>query len=257
METRLKDVFKYPLTVITAPLGYGKTVLVREFLKDQKADVFWAALDEGDRDKGYFVRRFISLLREGNEESAPGLEQVIEFIKEAAATRSYVLVLDGYEHVAEMDWMNNLIKELIKEPIYHFHIIVISRTMPYMNIEELRMKRVCQVLDEGDLRFDLQEVEEYLRINGLEGKIHPEEAYESSDGWIGAMTLMKEHKGIYGMVQEIYQLGDLLEEEILQKYDHLERDLLIVAAHLDEFKIKDLGEFGVDINSATKCIYSV
>ena len=41
LNQSLTDIWTYPLTVVEAPMGYGKTTAVREFLKASDAQVLW------------------------------------------------------------------------------------------------------------------------------------------------------------------------------------------------------------------------
>src|SRR5262245_16181272 len=47
--TRLENVLSYPLTLISAPAGYGKTTLVSDFIQQQRPHKFgWLSLDHDD-----------------------------------------------------------------------------------------------------------------------------------------------------------------------------------------------------------------
>ncbi|HOO27872.1 MAG TPA: hypothetical protein PLU43_05365, partial [Lachnospiraceae bacterium] len=38
---KLEDIWNHPLTVVEAPMGYGKTTAVKEYLKKTNAPVLW------------------------------------------------------------------------------------------------------------------------------------------------------------------------------------------------------------------------
>lgn len=52
----LNAIIKFPLTIVEAPMGYGKTVAVREFLRGQNATVLWVPFtSDGKAATGKFV----------------------------------------------------------------------------------------------------------------------------------------------------------------------------------------------------------
>jgi ATP/maltotriose-dependent transcriptional regulator MalT len=52
-----------PLTLISAPAGYGKSALAAEWVKQAKLPVIWLALDEADDEPSRFFFYFIAALQ--------------------------------------------------------------------------------------------------------------------------------------------------------------------------------------------------
>ena len=50
------------LVLITAPAGYGKTALLRNFAARSAASVAWLTLSEWDRDPDMFAERLVATL---------------------------------------------------------------------------------------------------------------------------------------------------------------------------------------------------
>ena len=53
MEDRLKTIYDYPVTILEAPTGYGKTTVVREYLKISGKPFIWFNIDSEDKEKCY------------------------------------------------------------------------------------------------------------------------------------------------------------------------------------------------------------
>jgi LuxR family maltose regulon positive regulatory protein len=45
ISAELKSLFDYPLTVVVAAMGYGKTTAVRDFLDEEKARYVWLSVE--------------------------------------------------------------------------------------------------------------------------------------------------------------------------------------------------------------------
>jgi LuxR family maltose regulon positive regulatory protein len=67
-----------PLTLISAPAGYGKTTLVSSWLKEKKIPFAWISLDSGDNDPIRFLQYLIAAMAPfapDVEAEAPGMLQ--------------------------------------------------------------------------------------------------------------------------------------------------------------------------------------
>ena len=161
----------YPLTALTAPMGYGKTTAAR-----QLAD----ALLSGEKKEAAVARAyFVTLPPEPY--SAPYLwnfiwgrlaAQGLEFAESVKAygfpgdaeRRQHVfarcralaervlLVLDDYHWVADPD-MDAYLTALTREGIAGLHILLLSRSRPNLPLEELRLKSLAESFDQTLLAF--------------------------------------------------------------------------------------------------------
>jgi LuxR family transcriptional regulator, maltose regulon positive regulatory protein len=63
---RLNSSLDKKLTLISAPVGFGKTTLLSEWIRKCPRYVTWLFLDEGDNDPTQFWAYFIASLQETN-----------------------------------------------------------------------------------------------------------------------------------------------------------------------------------------------
>jgi len=71
----LEGIWEYPLTVVEAPMGYGKTTAVKEFLKDSEAKVLWQTLVD-DSASGFW-RGFCTMLKKIDASCAERCSQIM------------------------------------------------------------------------------------------------------------------------------------------------------------------------------------
>src|SRR5512139_2356174 len=101
------------LTLISAPVGFGKTTLAAEWAEQSARRVAWLSLDESDNEPDVFVAYFIAALRTLFPTACPELSELIRAgqLPDVAVLSSilineiddlpdrFVLVLDDYHSI--------------------------------------------------------------------------------------------------------------------------------------------------------------
>jgi LuxR family maltose regulon positive regulatory protein len=174
----------YPLTLVCAPAGYGKTTLISTWLDRMAADrsketaflpSAWLSLDEDESDLNLFLRYFIAALRTIFSESCAETlmllqagqqppEQVLytTFCNELAKLPSEViLVLDDYQFIRGKP-VHGLMVELVRHWPKPLHLVLISRIDPTLPLTSLRAKGMLREIRTQDLRFTPEETASYL-----------------------------------------------------------------------------------------------
>ena len=140
VRARLIELFERgincPLTLVTAPAGFGKTTLVSTWLEHRAASQpaaaaslpnAWLSLDENDSDLNFFLRYFIAALRtifNNACEDSLSLLQAQQLPPQAVLFATFsnelaklagecVLVLDDYHTIRGVD-VHNLLIELAR-----------------------------------------------------------------------------------------------------------------------------------------------
>ena len=118
----LDECLKRPLTLVSAPAGYGKTTLISSWLETCKYPHAWLTLDEGDNDLDVFLTYFLGAIRTIFPDAAtnilalptapnpPPLKEITISLKNEIEKidQFFVLVLDDYEMIS-----NRAIHELL------------------------------------------------------------------------------------------------------------------------------------------------
>src|SRR3954452_662846 len=121
----LEESLKYPLTLVSTPAGFGKTMLLSAWVQSLPANnplVAWVSLDEEDNDPRLFwtyvlsaldqqqPERFTPLLRYLQSPEAPPLTYVLMALINLVldSKEHFVLILDDYHAITEQRVHNTL-----------------------------------------------------------------------------------------------------------------------------------------------------
>jgi len=85
----LEQILQRPLTLISAPAGYGKSTLLSAYLAENDIQSAWLSLDENDNDLSIFVTYFLAAI----QSSQPSFDSEISPIARLVCDPQ--LLLDG------------------------------------------------------------------------------------------------------------------------------------------------------------------
>ena len=182
---RLNQGTERKLTLISAPAGFGKTMLLAEWLAATQAGerpAAWVSLDQSDNDPALFWAYFIVALhtvRSGVGESAlsllrspqpPPIESVLTtLINEINEIEDdFALILDDF-HVIDGQPVHSAIAFLLDHLPPQMHLVVASRSDPPLPLARLRGRGELTELRAADLRFTPSEAAAFLNeVMGLD-----------------------------------------------------------------------------------------
>jgi ATP/maltotriose-dependent transcriptional regulator MalT len=192
------------LTVIAAPVGYGKSTLASDWLAHCNTPSTWLTLDEEDND----LRRFLEYLLEAIRALNPGACPNVQSLAEAAnlpptsilaktlandleqVTQHFILTLDNF-HLIENKSIHDLLSKLLKLPLSSMHLVLIGCRDPFLPLSTLRANNVINELRIKDLSFSVAETTTFLE-RALQQDIDPKIAAfwtEKTDGWVTGLQL--------------------------------------------------------------------
>jgi ATP/maltotriose-dependent transcriptional regulator MalT len=174
----------YPITLVCAPAGYGKTTLICTWLdrvaagqgeKGTSLPSAWLSLDKDESDLNLFLRYCIAALRTIFNEACANTLSLLHagqqppqavlfatFINELEELpREAILVLDDYQFIHGKG-VHNLLIELARHWPKPLHLVLISRIDPPLPLTNLRAKMRIREIRTQDLRFTPQETDTYL-----------------------------------------------------------------------------------------------
>ncbi|WP_297795978.1 LuxR C-terminal-related transcriptional regulator [uncultured Eudoraea sp.] len=252
-----KNMYK-PFSLVCAPAGYGKSMLVSSWIEENKHPAAWLSLSSDENDYRTFLIYMIAAIRKvfpGKLEKAEALVKAPELPDNKSIAHSlineldqiqvnYIVVLDDY-HLIRNDAIHQLIDELLRYPPENLHLCMLTRRDPPIRIENLRAHNRMIEIRMRELTFTEEE------IIGLFYKLHGIKLERSlaaslqkrTEGWITALQLIslasKNKPNIENELSsftgDLNTLSDFLIEEILSGLSDDMKELLFSTALLNRY----------------------
>jgi LuxR family transcriptional regulator, maltose regulon positive regulatory protein len=201
---RLQQSLDKKLILVSAPAGYGKTTLLSEWLATVNDFTAWIALDQGDNDVGTFWSYLIYALQmvipslniAFTDDLLPSnylmfetyLVDLINVLDQLNQT--IILVLDDYQVVQSQD-IHHGITFLINHAPPCFHLVIVTRADPPLNLAQLRGRSQLAELRLADLRFSSQETLDFMKTV-MQVDLPVDEISTlaaTTEGWIAGLQL--------------------------------------------------------------------
>ncbi len=247
-----------PLTLVSAPPGFGKTTLAANWAHTRpRTQMAWLALDESDNQLLRFWRYFVAALQQRHPDlgrttqamlTAPAppdgaLEPVlVTLINELHALDApLLLVLDDYHFIQSLNIHHSLNFWLDHQPA-SFHLLALTREDPPLALARRRARRQMIEIRAADLRFDAAETAAFLnavmRLELTPAQIVSLE--QRTEGWIvglqmAALSLQGRDPQTFfdAFAGNDRFIADYLAEEVLARQTPAVRDFLLRTAILE------------------------
>ena len=170
----------HKLTLITAPAGYGKSTAVAQWAAGVTIPVAWVSLDEKDNDQALFWQYFIrALIKTHPQIGVQSLEMLNSsrhhsidvvlnlLINELNSIQFDIAIIIDDFHLITQKEIHASIKYLLNYLPGKAHIYLISRTTPPLPLATLRAKKNLLEINACDLRFSLQEKDDFFKKSNL------------------------------------------------------------------------------------------
>lgn len=172
---RLGQVAEGNVTLIAAPAGFGKTMLVTEWASRQKERTAWLALDEADNDPLRFWSYVVAALRSAGVELGDELDEWFAADSHAAGEEfislilnpvsnsdvPVTLVLDDY-HLVHTNTIHYHLGYFLRQQPAQMRVIILTRADPPLALARLRVQGRLLELRASDLRFSPAEVADFF-----------------------------------------------------------------------------------------------
>lgn len=250
---RMKD---YPISVITAPMGYGKTMAVLDFFRHAKEPYVWVALTAPVKisDVDYFWMLLCGALKEkapelcgrlkamGFPEDAMQTLRFLETLREHHITKDTYLILDDFQYVSD-EKILSLVMQVVQAGIPHLHLVLLGREYPLLPITEWELKGLCNAIPAKILAFTDEESEAYLDLIHFCGdRKVKEHITRSSNGWIASLYLMANDYTQFHSVDHHATIFSLLRSSLYNSYSPQEKEYLMKLSLLDSFSNEQVAE---------------
>ena len=264
-----------PLSVVTAPAGYGKSTVVSQWINHQNAPGVWISLDDEHNNFRVFLSYFKFVLEKLFPESFVNFSKLLRnselpskqvlmhaLINELELLdNKFVLVLDNYHFIIEPR-IHEFIEDLLRFPTDSMHIVLVGRVEPAVNLSSLRVNNKMGEIGIEELSFSQIEIKEFFS-NYLEMHLSDEATkslYKKTEGWIAgvriaSMSISQTHDTkdlLEELNGDMHLVSEFLSDEILSGLDAKFRILLFSSSIVNHFCEELLDEIFSIHNSTIK-----
>src|SRR6266516_2225157 len=254
--TALDQSCSFPLTLLSASAGFGKTTLLSAWANQSTSQVAWLALDEQDNDPTRFWAYVIASLRHSSSPVGEGVLAMLysphpslltgaltSLINELAAlSQDIALILDDY-HLIREQAIHDSLQFLLDHLPPCLHLLLASRSDPKLALARLRARGQVIEIRETELRLSGEEAARFLtQVTGL--ALSEEEIgrlEQRTEGWIAGLQLaalsMRRHADVSAFIQAFTGshrfILDYVQEEILEPLPQKQQRFLLQTSVLD------------------------
>lgn len=246
----MSAIYDYPLTIVEAPMGYGKTTTVRCFLESEKKNYLWVTFLKSGGSVSFLWDKIILEVEKLNKNistklkslgfpvDVPQTEKVLSLLNDIEFKENMVFVIDDFHFSPDMS-INKLLLHIVSEQIDNLHFVIITRDTTNIDFAELLSKGLCYVISQQKLKFTYNEVNDYchMMMSGISEEDFTK-INEYADGWISLiyMILLGLENGIpVGMSNSI---DELVENVVFNAYSEHIRNFLLKLSVMDVFTAK-------------------
>ena len=203
------------LTLLTSPLGYGKTTLMAACAINMDEDWGWLRCCSADNQPAVFLQHLAALF--GLLPSSPEQEQTLGtalFNALEARSRPFTLFLDDL-HLLRSPGTRRLLNELIGFAAPQLRIVAASEGLPELEIAHLRRDQHLQLIGTSELSLDNTQIAQLASKRGA--LLDNDSIYQlrtSSEGWISGVLLALAARADNADASEY--IADYLSQSLLQ-----------------------------------------
>ena len=244
------------LTVVNAPVGYGKTTLLRLWCIERPEAVIWMTLDAADDDPVRLwthLATAIERLGQGLGSQAlmrlgvrgAGIETAVDEVMNGlvAYGRPAAIVLDDLHTVGSERSLRSIAHAIDRLPP-NARLLASTRSDPAIRMARLRARGGLKEIRARELAFTLDETHELMVREGIALSDESVELLlERTEGWPAGLYLaalwLRDHEdpdqGVRAFVGSTRPVADYLTDEVLTTLAPQTRDFLVRTAVLERF----------------------
>ncbi len=246
------------LTLVSAPAGYGKSIVISQWLESSSALHSWISIDDTFND----LNTFLAYIHLAMEAISPGTFNKTKSIIHAGELPSseiisntlinelnqvqhpFILVLDDY-HLIHNSEIHKLMGEVLRFPPKNMHLTLITRGDPPLDLLFLRTHQGMNEIRMQELAFSENEVRMLMQTR-LDIDLSEENSLllqEKTEGWVVGIRLalyaMKSSQDAIRIIGQLkgnfHAISEFLLEEMLNNQTPEVQQLMLKTSLLDRF----------------------
>ena len=242
VNERLEGALHFPLTILEAGTGYGKSTAILSFLRDREMPIYWFTISGTDRDPRLFLAKLFSAFNQhgqtiGEEAlrildmpDATQQEAMISFLNALAVDleSESLFILDDFHRVYDVEEVMGVIDWMIENLPSKLHLILATRhSLEFPSMNKWRVKGSLLEISKDELTFTGEEVRQLFdtQYDIQLTDFAVEQLLQKTEGWaIGLQMVWQTLQNNPGMnIQQVLEderesrtaLFDYLAEEVL------------------------------------------
>lgn len=248
-----------PLTLVSAPAGYGKSELLCDWVRSRNSRVAWISLDQYDSDLRQFLSYLVTALENVSRGACPAIRDLLSGPELApvavvgghlsndldALGEQHVIVLDDFHRLEHSSPVHELLGMLLEYPPPDMHLALITRIDPPLRLTSLRAGNRVAEIRLQDLRFTRSETSEFLSMK-LDRQVTDAaiaNLQREVEGWVAGLRLVclalrhasDPDAALNALRGGIPQTQEYLLSEVLKELPPGVRDCLLRTSILDRF----------------------
>ena len=206
LVAQLDALLSRPLTLVSAPAGYGKSTMASLWLEAWDGPHAWLTLDDEENDHFKFVTHLLAAVGNtfprscGNVRAAlqtpapPPVPDLIRLLVNdlSQIEKRFILVLEDFHHIRNPK-VHDLLERLLRYPPPNMHLMLLTRRDPPFLTSALRGRGKVSEIGITDLRFTTGETRAF--IEGSLGKSIDEKTAAAVqvklEGWPAGIRLIE------------------------------------------------------------------
>ena len=255
---RLQQGMERALILISAPVGFGKSTLLSDWLASSAIPAAWLSLEPQDNEPARFLSYLLAALqtydphlgtiRQVPYHQPPSMENMLTLLinslllRRATVQEHFVFVLDNYQVITN-ESIHEALSFLLEHLPPRMHLVLATREDPPLPLAQLRGQGDLLELRATDLRFTQEEAATFLiEVMGLPLSMEESALLQArTEGWITGLQLAAfslqgrddPEAFITAFSGSHHYVVDYLLEEVLNRQSEDIQDFLLQTCILD------------------------
>lgn len=246
LKSQLAQISYFPLTIVEAPSGFGKTTAVREYLKEALLDgarkywytclgenpsVAWAGICD------LFSNVNNELSKNLKKLGFPTMDTLIYIsacFKDLSSFKETYIVVDNFQ-LLKSDILQELVGILSMHGSPHLHMIFITQHLG-IKAQITFHNTFIHTIESSDFFFDKDSTANLFKIEGI--RLNDDElnsVYASTEGWIAALRLQISNYKQTGSFDYTADIDHLVETAIWNRLTPEQKTCLVSLSVMDSF----------------------
>lgn len=231
-----------PITLITAPAGYGKSTLARQWAETFPGPVAYITLRSESNTVSHINGQVMRAFRDAAPDidfpigSEPPLSDILDYGRMILGKTGKIgIIFDDYHAIENQD-VHDSLNSVLHDLSAGVSVVIVSRTMPPFSLGRMYLYGQVRHLTDVDLSFTPDEIAR-ISTSALLSDEEVRKLAERTEGWIAGIRL-----GLMSIALEEGAPGERLRQFLATLPQHQWLDEYIVGEVLDRLP-EDLRQF--------------